>query len=331
MSRLRSDRAALWIICALAAAGSAIAAGADDEKSTYPSHPVRFIIPFPPSGGTDIVGRVIGQKLNAALGQQFIIDNRGGAAGTIGAGLAAHAAADGYTIMLATASFAISAGFYKTLPYDSTRDFDAVGRVASGPLLFVVHPSVPVHSVRELIALARSSPGKLNYASGGEGGINHLPAEMFKNMTGVRMTQIPYKGAGPALTALLAGEVQLMIATLGSSLAHVHAGKLRALAVAGARRSSLLPELPTVAESGVTGYEADNWYGVLAPRGTPPSIIQLLNKEIVNAIGREDVREQFVALGFEPASSTPAQFANYVKSEIAKWGRVIKDSGISQN
>ena len=292
------------------------------NSQPYPSRPVRFIIPFPPAGGTDIVGRVIGQKLNEKFGQQFIIDNRGGAAGTLGAGIAAKAPADGYTIMLATASFAISANFYKQLPYDSVRDFAAVARIASGPVLFVVHPSVPARSIKDLIALAKASPG-------GEGGINHLPAEMFNHMAGVRLVHIPYKGAGPALAALLGGEVQLMIATLGSCLPHVRSGKLRDLAIAGERRSSLVPQVPTVAEAGVPGYAADSWYGLVAPRGTPPDIVNLLNREITTALDREDVRAQFVALGFEPASSTPAQFADYLKSEIAKWGVVIKQAGIS--
>jgi tripartite-type tricarboxylate transporter receptor subunit TctC len=194
----------------------------------------------------------------------------------------------------------------------------------------VVHPSVPARSIKELIALAKANPGKLNYASGGEGGINHLPAEMFNHMAGVRLVHIPYKGAGPALAALLGGEVQLMIATLGSCLPHVRTGKLRDLAIAGERRSSLVPQVPTVAEAGVPGYAADSWYGLVAPRGTPPEIVNLLNREIAAALDREEVRAQFVALGFEPASSTPAQFADYLKSEIVKWGRVIKESGISK-
>ena len=330
MSRSRSDRAAAWFFCALAGA-SADCTSADAARNSqpYPSRPVRLIIPFPPAGGTDIVGRVVGQKLNEKLGQPFIIDNRGGAAGTLGAGIAAKAPADGYTIMLATASFAISANFYMQLPYDSVRDFAAVARIASGPLLFVLHPSVPARSIRELIVLAKANPGKLNYASGGEGGINHLPAEMFNHMAGVRLVHIPYKGAGPALAALLGGEVQLMIATLGSCLPHVRSGKLRDLAIAGERRSSLAPQVPTVAEAGVPGYAADSWYGLVAPRGTPPEIVNLLNREITAALDREEVRAQFVALGFEPASSTPAQFADYLKSEIVKWGRVVKESGIS--
>src|SRR5258706_1581684 len=234
VSRSKSDCVAALVFCVLAGGGAdCMSADAGNKSQPYPAHPVRFIVPFPPAGGTDIVGRVIGQKLNEKLGQPFIIDNRGGAAGTLGAAIAAKAPADGYTIMLATASFAISANFYAQLPYDSLRDFAAVSRIASGPLLFVVHPSVPARSIKELIALAKANPGKLNYASGGDGGINHLPAEMFNHMAGVRLVHIPYKGAGPALAALLGGEVQLMIATLGSCLPHVRSGKLRELAVAG--------------------------------------------------------------------------------------------------
>ncbi|MBI3935447.1 MAG: tripartite tricarboxylate transporter substrate binding protein [Betaproteobacteria bacterium] len=309
--------------------GLCAAPGVAQERQAYPSRPVRFIIPFPPSGGTDIVGRMIAQKFAEQLGQPFVIDNRPGAAGTLGASIAAKAAADGYTMVMVTASFSISASFYRNLPYDPVKDFDAVGLVASQPAVLVTHPSVPASSVKELIALARANPGKLNYASGGAGGINHLAAEMLKSMTGIRIVHIPYKGLGPALTALLAGEVQLMIATLGSSLPHIRSGKLRALALAGAKRSSSAPDLATLAESGVAGYEVDNWYGVLVPRGTPRGIIGVLNKRIVAIVGSEDVRERFAALGFETAASTPVRFADYLKSEIAKWARAMKDAGVT--
>ena len=302
-----------------------------DTASHYPARPVRFIVPFPPSGGTDIVGRIVGQKLSEKFHQQFVIDNRPGAASMLGSGIAAKATPDGYTLLLVTASFAIAAGYFKQLPYDSVRDFDPVGQVATAPLVFVVHPSVPAHSIKELVALAKARPDKLNYASGGEGGINHLPAEMFKTMTGAGITHIPYKGSGPALTALLAGETQLMIATVGSCLPQVRSGKLRALALAGARRSALLPDLPTVAESGLAGYAADNWYAMVAPHGTPRATLRLLNREILVLIGSAEVRDRFAALGFEPAPSTPEEFAKYLPSEIAKWRKAIQEAGIARN
>ena len=250
-TRIREFMARAGLL-ALSTGCFSVSSGAEPASSAgqYPARPVRFIVPFPPGGGTDIVGRVIAQKLSERLHAQFVIDNRPGVASVLGSAIAAKAAPDGHTLLLVTASFAIAAGYYKEVPYDSVRDFDAVGQVATAPLVFVVHPSVAVQSIRELIALAKAQPDKLNYASGGEGGINHLPAEMFKSMTGARMTHIPYKGAGPALTALIAGEVQIMIATVGSCLPQIRSGKLRALALGGARRSALLADLPTVAEAG---------------------------------------------------------------------------------
>ncbi len=313
--------------------GTSIAAPAvrDLAGQTYPSRPVRLIVPFPPGGGTDIMARIVGEKLGETLGQPFVVDNRGGAASTLGSSIAAKAAGDGYTILLVTASYAISAGFYRSLPYHSVKDFEAVGLVASQPLVLVKHPAVQANSVTELIAFARANPDKLNYASGGEGGINHLAGELLKNMAGIRLVHVPYKGAGPALTALLGGEVQLFIATLGSALPYIRAGKLRAIAVASAQRSPTVPDLPTIADSGVPGYEATNWYGFLAPRGTPSGIIGLLNKRIVTVVESKEARDRLTAAGFELATSGPRQFAEYLKSEIGKWARTIKDAGMRQN
>ncbi len=326
-------------LCAVATTNLALSANASmqpgsqqaaGDPAAYPSRPVRFIIPFPPSGGTDIVGRIVGQKLSEKLGQQFVIDNRPGAASTLGSAVAARAAPDGYTLLLVTASFAIAADYYKHLPYDPGRDFSAVCQIASAPLVFVVHPSVPAHTIAELIALAKAHPGGLNYASGGPGGINQLAAEMFNTMTGTRITHIPYKGAGPALAALLSNEVQLMIATLGSTLTDIRTGRVRALAAASAERTALLPDLPTAAESGLPGYAADNWYGIVVPHGTMREIIELLNQEMVAVLGSEDVRERFAALGFETVSSNPDEFEEYLASQIRKWGQAIKEAGISQ-
>ena len=314
-------------------AGTSIAATAvrDMAGQPYPSRPVRLIVPFPPGGGTDIVARIVGDKLGETLGQPFVVDNRGGAASTLGSAIAAKAAADGYTILLVTASYAISAGFYHNLPYDAVKDFDAIGLVASQPLVLVKHPSVQANSVKELIVFARANPDRLNYASGGEGGINHLAGELLKNMAGIRMVHVPYKGAGPALTALVGGEVQLFIATLGSALPHIRSGKVRAIAVASARRSPAAPDLPTIAESGVPGYEATNWYGFLAPRNTRLSVIGVLNKQIAAVVESKDVRERLTAGGFELTTSTPKQFSDYLKSEIAKWRRTINDAGMRQS
>lgn len=306
------------------------AAKPQSSVPAYPSRPVRFIVTFPP-GGSDVVARMLGQKLYEKLGQPFIVDNRPGAGGTVGTAIAAKAAADGYTLLFATGSFAVAPGFYKNLPYDTVNDFTAIGSVGSQPFMLVTHPSVPANSVKEFIALARSKPNQLNYASTGTGGIGHLASELFKSLTGVRITHVPYKGTGPAVTAVLAGEVQLMFPNVSGSLQYVRDGRLRALAVASARRSALAPDLPTFIEAGVPGYEAGTWYGVAAPRGTPQSVIGLLNREIVAVLGGSDFRERLAALGVEPVVSTPKEFENFVRSEIAKWARVIKDAGVTLN
>jgi len=297
------------------------------DTIAYPERPVRFIVPFPP-GGSDTVARMIGQKLGEGFGQQFVIDNRAGAAGTLGAAIAAKAPADGYTIMFTTASFGISASLYRKLPYDSLRDFAPVGLISSGPMIVAAHPSVPANSISELLGLAKAKPGALNFASTGTGGITHLAAELFENMAGVRMTHVPYKGSGPAQTDLLAGQVQLMFDVIGAALPHVRAGKVKALAVTSAQRSALVPDLPTVAEAGVQGYEAATWYGVLTPRGTPESVVARLNERIVATLKTADFRERLAVLGFEPVISTPREFGDFLRADIARWARTIKEAGI---
>lgn len=277
------------------------------------------------------MARIIGQKLTDQLGQQFVIDNRPGAASTIGTAVVANAANDGYTILFATSAVAITAAIYSKLPYNTVKDFSPVGAVAAAPLLLVAHPSVPANNVKELIALAKANPGALNYASNGSGSITYLAVELLKSMAGVRFTEVTYKGAGPSLTALLGGEVQLMIAPLGPSLPYVRAGRLKALGMPNAKRSALFPDLPTIAESGFPGYEALNWYGVLAPRGTPQHVVKLLNHQIVTALNNHDVRERFSTLGYEPTPSTPDEFGSYIRAEIQKWARVIKDAGVRPN
>ena len=310
-----------------ASSGSRSAAAPQAQAPSYPYRPVRLIVLFPP-GGSDTVARMLGQKLSEKLGQQLVIDNRAGAAGTIGANIAAKAAADGYTLLFATASFAMTAGFYRNLPYDPVRDFAAIGSVASQPFLLVAHPSLPTNTVKELVALAKAKPDQLIYGSTGAGAAGHLATEMFISMTGIRITHVPYKGTGPAITAVIAGEVPFVFAVIGSALPSVRAGKLKALAVTSVRRSALAPDLPTVAESGVPGYEAVTWFGILAPRGTPQSIIGLLNGEIVAVLRSNDFHDRLVAMGIEPVVSTPKEFADFLQTEIAKWGKVIRDAGI---
>jgi tripartite-type tricarboxylate transporter receptor subunit TctC len=296
--------------------------------AVYPSRPVRFIVPFPP-GASDVVARIVGQKLSEQTGQQFVIDNRSGAASTMGAAIAAKAPADGYTIFFTTASFAISAGYYRNLPYDTARDFAAVGLIASGPLLMVTNTATPANSAREFIALAKAKPDALNFASAGAGSVSHLAAERFKTMAGIRITHVPYRGAGPALTDLLAGQVQLMFAPLGVLLPLVKSGKLKALGVPGEQRSALAPDLPTIAESGIPGYAAATWYGVLAPRGTPDNVIGRLNAQMVTVLKSAGMRDQLATLGIEPSPSTAKEFDVYLQSEIVKWTKTIRDANIN--
>jgi len=307
---------------------SAAAAASDASKEAYPRRPIRVIVPFPP-GGSDIVARMLALKLNDKLGQPFIIDNRPGAAGTLGADITSKATADGYTVLFATASFPVTAVSYKKLPYDPVKDFTAIARVGSVPFMLVTHSSVAAHSVKEFIALAKANPGKLNYASTGQGSVGHLATVLFVKQTGIRVTHVPYKGTGPAVTALLIGEVQFMLPNLIGALQQVRAGKLKALAVASAQRSPLAPDIPTMIESGVAGFVEGTWYGVIAPRGTPKSVISVLNREIVVLLKTKDLRDQLATRGVVPDISTPEEFDKFIRSEIDKWARVMKEAGIS--
>lgn len=300
-------------------------------KQSYPSRPVRLIAPFPPGGGADVLGRLLAGRFADELGQTFVVDNRGGAGGTLGTAIAAEAPPDGYTIIIVTSSFVASANYYRKLPYDSVNDFDAIGRIAATPMVLVVLPSLPANSTQELIALAKAKPGALNYSSSGAGAIIHLATELFLTMSGTRITHIPYKGGGPARNALLSAEVQVLFAPLGTAFSYIQNGRLKVLSVSGGQRSALLPSVPTLAESGVPGYEAEIWYGLLAPRGTPRSVLELLNRQISVALKTDELRRALGAQGFKPASTTPKQFGAFVKSEIAKWGKVMKDAGVQQN
>ena len=310
--------AALWF-------GTTMCAFAAD----YPTRPIRLIVPFATGGGNDTIARVVGQKLSARLSQQVIVDNRAGAGGVIGAELAARAAPDGYTLFLGgVGSHAINPNLHERLPYDPIKDFAPISLLASAPLILVVHPSLPANSAQELIALARAKPGKLNYASNGNGSSSHLAAEMFASMTGIDIVHIPYKGLSPALTDLLGGQVQLMFSSVVAILPHVQSGKLRALAVSGAKRLSLMPDLPTIAEAGVPGYQTSSWYGILAPTGTPKDIVSRLNAEIVKTLAEPDVRKALAGEGADPVGNSPEEFAIYIQAEKDRLGKLIRNSKI---
>ncbi len=310
------------IIALIAVALSAMAAA-----QNYPTKAIRMIVPYPPGGGNDTMARTVGQKMSESLGQQVVIDNRGGAGGNIGAEMAAHAAPDGYTLFLGgTGSHGTNPNLQK-VPYDPVADFAPISLIASAPLLVVVNNSVPAKSIKELVALAKARPGQLNFASSGTGTIAHLAAELLNSMGGIKMQHVPYKGTGPALTELLAGQVQVMLNSAVSMLPQVRGGKLRALAMTGAKRFAAMPDLPAVAET-LPGYEAASWYGILAPARTPRPIIDRLNREIVSVAQRPEVRERMIADGAEPVGNSPEEFAAHIKRELARWGKVIKDANI---
>jgi tripartite-type tricarboxylate transporter receptor subunit TctC len=298
------------------------------SAQTYPQKPIRFILPFPPGGGTDTLGRIVGQKLGESLGQQVVIDNRPGAGANIGAELAAKSPPDGYTIFMGNVAHTINASLYSKLNYDLVKDFAPVTMLGLTANIVVVHPSVPAKSLKELIALAKARPGELNYASSGSGSSSHLAGELFKNMAHINMTHIPYKGGGPAVVNLISGEASVGFATMPSALPHVKAGKLRALAVTTSQRSQAAPDLPTVAEAGVPGYEASTWYCLLLPAGTPHDIVARLNAEMVKVLRHADVKNRLTGLGYEITTTTPEQLAAHIRSEIAKWGKVVKATGI---
>ena len=295
--------------------------------AAYPAKSIRVIVGFPPGSGADITARVIGAKAGEALAQQVIVDNRPGAASNIAAELAAKTPADGYTLFIGTVANTINATLYPRLPFDFARDFAPVVLTTAAPNVLVVHTSVPAKSVKELIALAKSRPGQLNYASAGTGTAPHLSGELFNAMAGIRMVHIPYKGSPPAVTDLLAGEVALMFSPSSTVLPHVKTGRLRALAVTTAARLPSLPELPTVAESGLKGYETITWFGFVAPAKTPQAIVARLNAEIVKVLALPEVRNPFAIQGIEVIGGTPEQFASYIRDEIAKWAKVIRLSG----
>jgi tripartite-type tricarboxylate transporter receptor subunit TctC len=292
----------------------------------YPARPIRMIVPFAAGGAADLIGRVVGQQLSAALAVQIVIDNRGGAGGNIGADLAAKSPPDGYTLLLGNApTLAINASLFGHLPYDPAADFAPISLVAEVPLLLLVHPDARIDSVQALIAAARARP--LSYASGGNGSTTHLSMELLKTMTGIDLLHVPFNGSAPAIIALTSGEVPVMMDLVPSSIAQVRAGRLNALAISTAHRSALLPELPTIAESGVPGFAVSSWFGVVAPARTPAPIVARLNREIVAALARPNLRERLAGLGADPVSDTPEQFDAFIRSELATWAKVVKASG----
>ena len=308
----------------LLSAGYSVGAPAQE----YPARPVRFVIAFSPGGPSDILTRLIGSKLSESFGQPFIFDNRPGAGGNVAGEIVARAPPDGYTLLMGNNSIlATNASLYKNMTFDPVKDLAPVVLIASQPNILVVHPSLPVKSVKELVALAKSRPGQLNYASSGSGAAAHLAAELFKSMTGVSMVHIPYKGAGPALVDMLGGQCQVMFATALSVQPHLQSGRLRPLALTTAKRSRTFPELPTVAEAGVPGFEASTWHGVVAPAGTPAAVIGKLNAEINKILQQPDVSDRLTKQGAEIVGGSAQEFAAYIKSEIPKWTKVVKESG----
>ena len=294
----------------------------------YPTHSIRLVVPFPAGGTTDILARAAAQKLSESLGQAVVVDKRPGAAGNIGADLVAKSAPDGYTLLMGTVgTHAINPGLYAKMPYDHVKDFVPVVLVAGVPNVLAVYPAFPVNSVAELIALAKSKPGTINFASSGSGTSIHLSGELFKTMAGVDMTHIPYKGSSPALTDLMGGQVQIMFDNLPSSLPLIKAGKLRAIAVTSLKRAPALPDVPTISESGLPGFEASSWFGVLAPAGTPAPIVAKLNADVNKWLQSPEAREQLLAQGANAAGGTPEQFAAHIRAETEKWAKVVKASG----
>jgi len=310
---------------------AAACSDAATQTSAYPTRPVRFVVPVPPGGGADLLARAVGQKLTETWDQTVVIDNRGGAGGTIAVDMVAKATPDGHTIVMGLiASIAVNISLIK-LPYDPIADFAPITLLAVAQNLLVIHPSLPVASVKELIALIKSKPGHYHYASAGNGTSPHLSAELFKLMTGTNINHVPYKGAGPALVDLIGGQVEIYFGSLPATLPQVKAGKLRVLAATGSRRSQIVPDLPTVAEAGVPGFEANQWYGVLAPAGTPAWIADRLNRDFIAVLKLSEVRERLFRQGFEVVANSRADFSRYIKDEIAKWARVIKQAGIRAN
>ena len=328
MLRSRISNISATCLAMLIAAGG-VALSPLGIAQTYPAKPIRLIVPFSAGGGADIVARAIAQKLGEALAQQVVVDNRTGAAAIIGMELAAKSPADGYTLVLGqTGPNSINPGLYQRLPYDAAKDFAPITLATTYPYVMVVHPSIPAKTVKELVVLAKSKPNQLTFASAGNGAANHLAAELFKSMAGIQMVHVPYKASAPALIDVLGGHVSMMFDPIITSMPHVKAGKLRALGVTSLKRTSIAADLPTLAETGLPGFEAIGWHGILAPAGTPREIVTRLNTEIVKVIRSPDMRARFAEQGAEPVGNTPEQFQEFLKTDLAKWAKVIKAAGV---
>lgn len=324
----RAFTAGTLSLAAVLAGGLAVATPAAAQN--YPTRPITIIVPFPAGGTTDILARIVGQGLYKELGQPVVIDNRAGAGGTIGAALAARAPADGYTLFMGTVgTHAINAALFKNMPYDHIKDFQPLSRVAMMPNLLVAHPSQPFKTVKELIAYAKANPGKLNFASAGNGTSIHLSGELFKSMTGIDMVHVPFRGSAPAVAALLGGQTAIMFDNMPSVIQHVRAGRLRPIAVTTAKRSPELPDVPTIAEAGVPGYEATSWFGMFTTAGTPAPVVSKVHGALMKVLADPEVKKQIAGQGAEPVAEKPEQFAQFIAAETAKWAKVVKASGAS--
>lgn len=326
--RLATRRAATLATSAalLALAGPCAFA---QTPAAYPTKPITMVVPFPPGGPTDLVARVLAQKLGEQLGQNILVDNRGGANGNIGAQMVARAPADGYTLLYNTSSITLSPALYKSVSYDVQKDFAPVALVAVVPLALVAHPSIPANNVKEFVAYAKAHPGKLSYGSAGNGNVTHLGAFQFVQANGIDATHVPYKGSAPADVDLVGNQIQFMTDTVNSVMGFVRDKRLKMLAVTTAKRMSLFPDVPTLAESGMPGFEVGAWQGVMVPAGTPPAVVERLNAEIVKALKSPDVRERLALQGAEPLGSTPQEYGAYVKKELARWAGVVKATGVT--
>ncbi len=325
---LSSDIMTRRISMAAAIAALAIGAGFEVPAQNYPTRPLRVVVPYAAGGSTDVLARMVGQKLTEALGQPVVIDNRPGAGTLIATEIVARAVPDGHTLLMATPPLAVAPALFQKVPFDISRDFAAVTNIAATSNVLVVHPSVPAQTVKELVVLAKANPRKYTFGSSGIGGASHLAMELFRSMAGIELVHVPYKGGSLAVTDLLGGRLALMFANLTTVQAHIKSGKVRALAIGTARRSLVVPELPTVAEAGVPGYEANNWNGVVVPAGTPRTAIERLQREIKAIVSASDMRDKLLAAAFEPVADTPAEFARYLASERTKWAKVVIDAGV---
>ena len=313
---------------AAALAAAAFAVTADAAEQSYPTRPVRLVVPFPPAGAVDTVARVVAPALSERLRQQIVIDNRGGANAIIGTDIVAKAPPDGYTLLIEPAGHAITPSVTKKLPYDTLKDLVAVGLIGNGAYVLVVNPGIPAKTVAEFVKYAKSKPGQINYAATGHGNATHMAGELFKMLAGVDMVGVYYKGGGPALVDVMSGQVSAFFAGVASSASHIKSGKVRALGVTTARRSAALPDVPTIAEAGVPGYEVDGWYGLLAPARTPPAIIKRLNDELAAVLATDEAKKRLLAVGIEARATTPEEFHRMIEKDVARWAEVVKKARI---